>query len=242
MEPPPFGWRAGQGYVPPPGSQASPPPPLLAPQGYYYYLVPPPPSSAQIVCVPAAPASTVVSSAASTAVSSTVKSSGSGKTKAPPPPPKKKADKEKKDDKKGKKEDKDKKDDKTTNPNKPPALRAGMNYMYPPEHTRLHIFNKTSKVWEDKYKGQLMDFKIFTPPTIMTPAMVIENVIKKRGDEANGWAVTETFEAGDGGWVKGTTIEYGSDRAKGNLASMGWNGQRGESGGLPPVWCVVHKV
>ena len=40
------------------------------------------------------------------------------------------------------------------NPNAPPSLRPGMNYMFAPEHTHLHIFNKASRIWEDKYRGQ----------------------------------------------------------------------------------------
>jgi len=114
--------------------------------------------------------------------------------------------------------------------------------MFPPEHTKLHIFNKTSRVWEARYAGRQHNFKIFTVSTTFTPRMVIENVIGQRGDEANGWAITEVMETGDGHWVRGSTIEYGSDRAGGNLASMGWTVSRGAENGLPPVWCVVHKV
>jgi hypothetical protein len=39
-------------------------------------------------------------------------------------------------------------------PNEYPNQRAGMNYMWPAEHTKLHIFNKSSKIWEDKYVGK----------------------------------------------------------------------------------------
>ena len=39
-------------------------------------------------------------------------------------------------------------------PYESPQLRAGMNYMFPAEHTKLHIFNKSSKVWEDKHTGK----------------------------------------------------------------------------------------
>ena len=42
----------------------------------------------------------------------------------------------------------------TGSPVEPPQLRAGMNYMFPAEHTKLHIFNKSSKVWEDKHTGK----------------------------------------------------------------------------------------
>lgn len=40
--------------------------------------------------------------------------------------------------------------------------------------------------------------------------------------------------------VKGTTIKYTTDKAEGNLESMGWNARRGKE--MPPVWLVVHKV
>jgi hypothetical protein len=39
-------------------------------------------------------------------------------------------------------------------PNEPPHQRPGMNYMFPTEHTKLHIFNKSIKVWEDKHMGK----------------------------------------------------------------------------------------
>jgi hypothetical protein len=44
----------------------------------------------------------------------------------------------------------------STNPNSPPAMSVNANYMFPAEHTKLHIFNKSSKVWEDKHKGKLL--------------------------------------------------------------------------------------
>jgi hypothetical protein len=42
----------------------------------------------------------------------------------------------------------------STNPNAPPAMSVNANYMFPTEHTKLHIFNKSSKVWEDKHAGK----------------------------------------------------------------------------------------
>jgi hypothetical protein len=41
-----------------------------------------------------------------------------------------------------------------SSPNTPPAMSVNANYMFPAEHTKLHIFNKSSKVWEDKHKGK----------------------------------------------------------------------------------------
>jgi hypothetical protein len=40
--------------------------------------------------------------------------------------------------------------------NAPPKMSVNANYMFPAEHTKLHIFNKSSKVWEDKHKGKLL--------------------------------------------------------------------------------------
>ncbi|OQN99708.1 hypothetical protein B0A48_14478 [Cryoendolithus antarcticus] len=101
--------------------------------------------------------------------------------------------------------------------NTPPSVGPGGNYMYPPQHTKLHIFNKAAKVWDVKYATQKLKFKIFTASTLLTPAMV-----------------------GNGRWAKGTTIAYTEPRAKDSLASMGWIARRGDD--LPPVWLTVHKA
>jgi hypothetical protein len=42
------------------------------------------------------------------------------------------------------------------NPNEPPKMSVNANYMFPAEHTKLQIFNKSSKVWEDKHKGKTL--------------------------------------------------------------------------------------
>jgi cleavage and polyadenylation specificity factor subunit 2 len=119
-----------------------------------------------------------------------------------------------------------------------------MNYMFAPTHTMLHVFNKGAPIWEDKYKGQGLAFKIFKVSTAFCVGEVIERVMGAKGDEAKekckDWQCTEVHEAGDGKWMKGTTIKYGDDKAKGNLGSMGWGEKRGKA--LPPVWLVVHKA
>jgi hypothetical protein len=38
--------------------------------------------------------------------------------------------------------------------NTPPAMSVNANYMFPAEHTKLHIFNRSNKVWEDKHAGK----------------------------------------------------------------------------------------
>ncbi|CZT14322.1 uncharacterized protein RCC_00299 [Ramularia collo-cygni] len=127
----------------------------------------------------------------------------------------------------------------STSANPPPTLRPGENYMFPPEHTLLHVFNKAAPIWNSKYHGQGLAFKMFKVATSFTVANVIERVLKKKGDECAGWCATEVVEQGEGCWAKGTSIPWGSDKAKGTLGSMGWGVKRGGEG--PPVWLVVCK-
>lgn len=51
-----------------------------------------------------------------------------------------------------------------------PTVLPGVNYMFPRkrEHTILHIFNKAAPVWEEKYQGQAMAFKMFKVTTKFT--------------------------------------------------------------------------
>jgi hypothetical protein len=44
---------------------------------------------------------------------------------------------------------------KKANPNRPPALRPGMNYMFSPEHTHLHVIGKAIKIWREQYRGRV---------------------------------------------------------------------------------------
>lgn len=86
-----------------------------------------------------------------------------------------------------------------------PTVLPGVNYMFPrkKEHTILHIFSKAAPVWEEKYQGQAMAFKMFKVTTKFTVKDVIERVLKKEGGEAcGGWGATECHEQGEGCWKK----------------------------------------
>ncbi|KAK4545155.1 hypothetical protein LTR36_003706 [Oleoguttula mirabilis] len=155
------------------------------------------------------------------------------------PPPKKDEDKKpppKKDD-----DDKKKKEAPKVNRFAPPPLMPGSNYMFPMEHTKMHIFQKACKVWESKYKDEQLKFKIFYVDTQSSVKSVIERTLGSSDvDMCNGWAISEVMEHGEGVWIKGTTFEYTNDRANGILASMSWDAKRGTS--RPPVWVAVHKA
>lgn len=147
MDSVPYTWRARQGYIPAPAPSPEPEPevqqpaPIIVPMAsfnYQYYLMPQqhPLAYAAPIFQGAAPAPPPAPAPAPAATSASKKSSSSKKNDGPkvsPPPSEAPA---------------------ATNPNEPPQLRAGMNYMFPAEHTKLHIFNKSSKVWEDRHRGR----------------------------------------------------------------------------------------
>lgn len=86
-----------------------------------------------------------------------------------------------------------------------PSVRPGVNYMYAPTHTKLHIFNKAAPVWDEKYKNQALGFKVFKVSTQFAVGEVIERVLKGKPETVEGspkWAATEVVEAGSGEWLK----------------------------------------
>ncbi|KAI7340635.1 hypothetical protein KC315_g571 [Hortaea werneckii] len=152
---------------------------------------------------------------------------------------------------KGQKKEEKKKKKKVINTYLPPQIPKGTNFWFAAEFTRLHIFNKGVRIWEEKWRGDRKAFKAFTVDIHWPVRSIIERTRNHNNAETttteqqaaavcSGWAVTEVIEAGDNTFLKGTTVAYGSDKAKVSLASMGWNGKRGKS--LPPVWLTVHKV
>ncbi|KAI7488234.1 hypothetical protein KC351_g2142 [Hortaea werneckii] len=153
---------------------------------------------------------------------------------------------EKKEEEEVKKKEKKKK---VINTYLPPKIPVGTNFWFAAEFTQLHIFNKGVKIWEDRWRGDRKAFKAFTVDIHWPVRTIIERTRNQTNAETtaeqqaaacSGWAVTEVIEVGDNTFFKGTTVAYGSDKAKVSLASMGWNGRRGKS--LPPVWLTVHKI
>ncbi|KAI6896819.1 hypothetical protein KC318_g10514 [Hortaea werneckii] len=151
-----------------------------------------------------------------------------------------------------KKKEKKEKKKKVINTYLPPQIPKGTNFWFAAEFTQLHIFNKGVRIWEEKWRGDRKAFKAFTVDIHWPVRSIIERTRNHNtADETttteqqaaavcSGWAVTEVIEAGDNTFLKGTTVAYGSEKAKVSLASMGWNGKRGTS--LPPVWLTVQKV
>ncbi|KAH0345352.1 hypothetical protein KCU83_g7865, partial [Aureobasidium melanogenum] len=114
----------------------------------------------------------------------------------------------------------------------------GMKYIYPKQHTCLHVILRT-RVWESPVPANLVA-KTFYVPCVMTITELIEQLMGTEGDKCKGWALTEVQEKGDGVFVKGMSVEYGGDKAALALKGVGWNEKNGAE--RPPVWMVLHKV
>ncbi|KAF2720082.1 hypothetical protein K431DRAFT_249878 [Polychaeton citri CBS 116435] len=127
----------------------------------------------------------------------------------------------------------------TNNTFSPPSIRSGANYLFHRDHTELHIFTKAAEIWSEKYQGQQLEYKEFKVATNFTVKNVIERIVARDADKAE-WAASEVIEMGGGEWRQGTTFEYSSDKAKGQLADVGWDSKRGRC--LPPVWLCIHKI
>ncbi|KAI5244866.1 hypothetical protein E4T43_03492 [Aureobasidium subglaciale] len=112
----------------------------------------------------------------------------------------------------------------------------GMKYIYPKHNTCIHVILRC-KVWESCDK----DFtcKTFLVPTILSINELLEQLIGREGEVCNGWVLTEVMEKGDGGFEKGTSVEFGGDKAGGTLRAVGWSEKNG--GERPPVWVVLHQ-
>ena len=120
------------------------------------------------------------------------------------------------------------------------GLRAGVNYIYPPHHTQIHVIDAaksslgSDKLWDKPYPNPF--FSVHKVSVDMPLRVFMEQVGAKGGK----WVMTEVFELGDGVWGKGTTVGYKEDRSKESLEKFGWGRERG-TGTAPPVWVVLGK-
>ena len=120
------------------------------------------------------------------------------------------------------------------------GLRTGVNYVYPPHHTQIHVIDAaksslgSDKLWD---KPCLNPFFSMHKVGVDMPLRVFMEQIGAKGDE---WVITEVFELGDGVWGKGTTVWYKDERSREALEKFGWGKERG-TGMAPPVWVVLEK-
>ncbi|KAI5210082.1 hypothetical protein E4T39_00648 [Aureobasidium subglaciale] len=135
--------------------------------------------------------------------------------------------------------------DKTTASQKAARVKAitaptpplpGMKYIYPKQNTCIHVILRC-KVWEQCEKDFVC--KTFQVPCVLSINELIEQLIGREGEVCKGWALTEVMEKGDGCFEKGSSVEFGGDKAGGTLKAVGWSGKNWRE--RPPVWVVLHQ-
>lgn len=78
-------------------------------------------------------------------------------------------------------------------------VEKGVNYMYPKNHTHLHVV-KDRKLWEKP--GTDFDLKIWKVGTGYSSNDLIERLLDEDADGCKGWTLTEVTELGDGHFDK----------------------------------------
>ncbi|KAI9890118.1 MAG: hypothetical protein M1814_004517 [Vezdaea aestivalis] len=119
-----------------------------------------------------------------------------------------------------------------------PNVMPGANYLFPTEHTSLHIVQAPCAPW-DLPPGTPFPFHIYRCPSSLT----IKGLLSSLGVEGEPYriGVSECLELGNGSWTKGTTVMANEERAEKQLEWFGWDESRG-TGPKPPVWLMVERL
>ncbi|PGH21581.1 hypothetical protein AJ80_03141 [Polytolypa hystricis UAMH7299] len=137
-----------------------------------------------------------------------------------------------------------------TTTNSPMRLPNGMGYIFPQDHTTIHVIDTNVRPWNAP--GCQFQHTVFAVPVIMTVKELIKQLCPSKGpggQRVKARGITECLEAGDGVWLKGG--EYWIGDGKGSeedmkkrvdwtLAKLGWDEKRGTS--AQPVWLSRHLV
>ncbi|EKD18815.1 RNA-metabolising metallo-beta-lactamase [Drepanopeziza brunnea f. sp. 'multigermtubi' MB_m1] len=132
-------------------------------------------------------------------------------------------------------------------PNSPTGgvgLPPGYNYIFPSEHTIIHILSVATKPWQlgssllPGPHSPLPHTKFYVPVS-----MNLKEFLGKIGcTEGNGRTDTvfEVSEKGNGGWAKGLTVSMANkDLMKKSVGDLGWRSNRNgnlHKNGQPVVW------
>ncbi|KAI4180794.1 MAG: hypothetical protein L6R41_007017 [Letrouitia leprolyta] len=113
----------------------------------------------------------------------------------------------------------------------------GVNYLYPKDHTVLHII--MDKFMQLNMTTRLPKYE----PRLFPTGLRVSELIKQLGapnEEEEPYGVMEVHEMGDGRWATGQTVLLGSEHANKTLKEIGWGETRGFA--AKPVWLKIHKV
>ncbi|MAD86711.1 MAG: hypothetical protein CL912_27455 [Deltaproteobacteria bacterium] len=122
------------------------------------------------------------------------------------------------------------------------GIPQGYNYIFPSEHTIIHVLKTPNKPWQADQVIHGLDPSTHTKFYVPVE-MNVKEFMKRIGcddadDKKN--VVYEVVEKGNGKWAVGLRVNMDDkDKMKGNLGKFGWNKQRNGNlagGGRPIVW------
>ena len=128
------------------------------------------------------------------------------------------------------------------NPSGGIGLPPGYNYLFPPEHTVIHVFKpSTTKFppWQQQMNplDPNLFFKLFAPTNLTM--LELMGRLGLDNTEAKMNVIHEVVEKGNGAWAKGMTFRGDDkDRIKLTLKQVGWDSSRIGVPGRKAVVCL----
>ncbi|KAI0475711.1 hypothetical protein GGR56DRAFT_666580 [Xylariaceae sp. FL0804] len=120
------------------------------------------------------------------------------------------------------------------------GCEPGYNYIFPAEHTKIHVLKSSTPPWHNEAKSSY--YSAFMVPTDTT----IETLMARFGafnSKKKLNKVTEVVEGGGGFWHRGIVISGDQkDKIKKTLRDFGWDASRtGRRSEKPAVWLWITK-
>jgi len=119
-----------------------------------------------------------------------------------------------------------------------PGTPPGYDYIWPLEHTKIHVFKTKTKPWQSSFlSDDAQTYAKFFVPVTMTTKELMQN-LGCCNDKAGNNILYECVEKGNGKWASGMKFKGDEkDKMKATLSSWGWDKSRtGYPGEKPVVW------
>jgi hypothetical protein len=121
------------------------------------------------------------------------------------------------------------------------GMPPGYNYIFPCEHTAIHVFKTTTKPWQSTIwsNDNRSHAKFYVPSTMTTKELM--QALGCCNDDAGKNIMYECVEKGNGQWVTGMRFKGDDkDKMKAAISQWGWDKSRtGIPGQKPVVWLWV---
>lgn len=121
------------------------------------------------------------------------------------------------------------------------GCEPGYNYLFPAEHTKIHVIKSREAPWRLP-PGMTLQFGAYHVPVLTTLGDLMKG-FGATNASAKKNKITEVCQGGGGKWYKGVTFSADEkDDMKKSLKSLGWDKSRtGRQGEKPVIWLWVTK-